>query len=331
MKRIEFIDVAKGVTILSVILGHTIPAGFVRTLIYSFHMPLFFFLSGFFFRPLPRKTLARRKSRQLLFPYFLTCLLLILGSLLLLILKGRAGEIPAQAARLLFASFYASGTDIPAPYVIPQIGAIWFLWALFFAFLILNRLLHLRFAPLLVTLTAVFGIITGKLLWMPLSIQAAMTAVFYLWLGYLAKEKDAVGYFRRHPYFLIPCLPLWLPCAAFGGEIVMAHNEFPCLPLNLVSSLTGILLVLFLCGLLCFGPRKLTDFFIKMGTHTLLILCVHLLELRLLPWYLVRNILTGPLSLPLWPASLILAALKITLAWAAVTIKIKRESHFGGA
>ncbi|CAL1240843.1 acyltransferase family protein [Candidatus Methylocalor cossyra] len=46
--RFDFIDQAKAIGIVLVILGHApgIPAGLV-TWIYSFHMPLFFFLSGF--------------------------------------------------------------------------------------------------------------------------------------------------------------------------------------------------------------------------------------------------------------------------------------------
>ena len=47
--RIEWIDIAKGFGILLVILGHTIAydcSHIVYNSIYSFHMPLFFFLSG---------------------------------------------------------------------------------------------------------------------------------------------------------------------------------------------------------------------------------------------------------------------------------------------
>ena len=44
-KRIEWIDTAKGIGLILVILGHLhIP--FMTTWIYLFHMPLFFFLSG---------------------------------------------------------------------------------------------------------------------------------------------------------------------------------------------------------------------------------------------------------------------------------------------
>ena len=58
MKRIEFIDSLKGFAILLVLWGHSIQylcsgidffQNFIFKIIYSFHMPLFFLISGFFF------------------------------------------------------------------------------------------------------------------------------------------------------------------------------------------------------------------------------------------------------------------------------------------
>ena len=58
MQRIRFFDIAKGIAILAVILGHSaieanvfIPhhtAQLVVAVCFSFHMPLFFILSGYF-------------------------------------------------------------------------------------------------------------------------------------------------------------------------------------------------------------------------------------------------------------------------------------------
>lgn len=47
-KRLDYLDVAKGIGILLVILGHCQLGriGRAHSLIYSFHMPLFFFISG---------------------------------------------------------------------------------------------------------------------------------------------------------------------------------------------------------------------------------------------------------------------------------------------
>lgn len=47
-KRNEAIDVAKGIGIILVVLGHVIPRGFLWNLIYSVHMPLFILCSGLF-------------------------------------------------------------------------------------------------------------------------------------------------------------------------------------------------------------------------------------------------------------------------------------------
>ena len=54
--RIELIDLVKAVTIFLVILGHTTPneaTPLYRRILYSFHMPLFFFLAGLSIRPEP--------------------------------------------------------------------------------------------------------------------------------------------------------------------------------------------------------------------------------------------------------------------------------------
>lgn len=49
-KRMEWIDVAKGLGLVLTILGHLLYSGTWSTLnkfIYSFHMPMYFILSGF--------------------------------------------------------------------------------------------------------------------------------------------------------------------------------------------------------------------------------------------------------------------------------------------
>ena len=48
-KRISWIDMAKGYGTILVIFAH-IHYGGLRTWIYTFHMPLFFFLSGYVFK-----------------------------------------------------------------------------------------------------------------------------------------------------------------------------------------------------------------------------------------------------------------------------------------
>lgn len=46
VKRLDEIDRAKGVLIILTVIGHIWQAGYIHNVIYSFHMPAFFIISG---------------------------------------------------------------------------------------------------------------------------------------------------------------------------------------------------------------------------------------------------------------------------------------------
>ena len=78
--RIELIDLVKAVTIFLVILGHTAAneaTPLYRRVLYSFHMPLFFFLAGLSIRPEPIRgrdgwqTFLRKNILALVVPYLI--------------------------------------------------------------------------------------------------------------------------------------------------------------------------------------------------------------------------------------------------------------------
>ena len=74
-------DIAKGIGIVLVVIGHYIPdnapswyIGFV-SFVYHFHMPLFFMIAGFFYERSIKKIgywrFVRSKFERLMFPYFI--------------------------------------------------------------------------------------------------------------------------------------------------------------------------------------------------------------------------------------------------------------------
>ena len=112
------IDVAKGITILLVVYGHL--QNPINELIYSFHMPAFFFMSGIFAKEMSLKDTIIKKSHRLLIPfliYYLYMVVMKVGRLAL------AGKLNIESFSLLNekAIFYS-------------IGPIWFLVALFYIF-----------------------------------------------------------------------------------------------------------------------------------------------------------------------------------------------------
>ncbi len=72
-KRIDYIDIAKAIGILLVLLGHLIPDGYnsLKSVIYSFHMPLFFILSGMTLKDLNFTIFAKKRFYSVLLPYLL--------------------------------------------------------------------------------------------------------------------------------------------------------------------------------------------------------------------------------------------------------------------
>lgn len=64
--RVEWVDVAKGIGIILVVLGHNQSPDYIIKFIYSFHMPLFFFLSGYLTNPSKyQRTMERHGDRSL--------------------------------------------------------------------------------------------------------------------------------------------------------------------------------------------------------------------------------------------------------------------------
>lgn len=90
--RISYLSTARIIGILLVVLGHSYPFNvpipqsleFLRTVIYSFHMPLFVFLSGFLAARSSRspKDYIAGRAKRLLIPYFVLSLAAFLPKLL---------------------------------------------------------------------------------------------------------------------------------------------------------------------------------------------------------------------------------------------------------
>lgn len=72
MKRVDYIDVLKGIGILLVIIGHhLLEVNPIIAWINSFHMPMFFFVSGYLWKNKQSTIeLVKNKAKSLLYPYF---------------------------------------------------------------------------------------------------------------------------------------------------------------------------------------------------------------------------------------------------------------------
>ena len=70
--RYDYIDIAKGIGILMVVWAHILIFGWTHRMIYAFHMPLFFFLSGMLFQRdkyTSFSVFVAKRAKRLLAPY----------------------------------------------------------------------------------------------------------------------------------------------------------------------------------------------------------------------------------------------------------------------
>ena len=70
-KRIEWIDIAKGIGMILVVYGHTSIPKYISNWIYSFHMPMFFIIAGMLFTPKGTDfyLFLKHKFKGLVIPY----------------------------------------------------------------------------------------------------------------------------------------------------------------------------------------------------------------------------------------------------------------------
>jgi len=164
MKRIIAVDLAKGICIILVVVGHYLPLnspgwyGVLNDLIYSFHMPLFLFASGYIYMETKRDekygTFIFRKIKRLMIPYFSLSLVIVTIKLLSL-------KVAAVQAHISWNSY------LEILYKPSAAAFFWFIWVLFIIFLIIplfktktSRLLFFMasivFESLYITLPPVF-------------------------------------------------------------------------------------------------------------------------------------------------------------------------------
>lgn len=175
-ERITYIDSAKAIAIILVIIGHCywlrdIPK--LGSLIYSFHMPLFFLISGFFIKDIGIAEALKKYSKAYLWPYLIIGIFIIIIGIAKEVFHSESwyGLVPLNITKILWGS--NSETDIIFG-SIPHIGPAWFLLALFWGCISMSLLNYLKSRTEQVSIIAIavcFSICSAKILKMPFSLQ----------------------------------------------------------------------------------------------------------------------------------------------------------------
>lgn len=203
MQRNNAIDIAKGIGIIFVLWGHTYCP--VKPYFYVFHMPLFFLLSGFFFKNDENiKVTLKKKLRSLGIPFFFFFLFQRIGFIVISLIGGT------------FKSDYLLIWNPIFPW--DRIGVLWFLVALFVVtmiFSLINKLsleLYKFSACFILTLTGYLLYVNNIHLPAHLDSSLSMMLFFYLGNRLSAINLNKIGTFKNWIFVGLASLTLYSVC-----------------------------------------------------------------------------------------------------------------------
>lgn len=292
--RLDYFDAAKGLAIIAVILGHC-NLGLVNSFVYSFHLPLFFIISGYFSNPCTTIShFTKKRFKQLIVPYLISSGIIVM--MYTVDSYVHAGYWPSRTAfkNIVIATLYASGGEVRLPWGnIPSIGAIWFLPAIFIAQIIWRYALSKKYPFLLMLVIAFIGYYSSKTIWLPLSIQAGMTCCVFIFVGSFIRSRniDFSSYSRSDAACTLVCLAVWCINVIFFPHFYLVNNHMQGGALNMIGGVCASLLIIKFCPFIQQLSCSLYSFLKWCGIHSLIILCCHNIDMMCCKPYHVCNIL----------------------------------------
>ena len=264
-QRIEYVDIAKGLGILLVVWGHSSKILFNE--IYAFHMPLFFFIAGFFFNStIPFKTFINKKVQSLIIPYFIFYTFTLIFYTALLGITGRIDKLDLE----LILDYVPVDNEISNT-------PLWFFYALFWMSLlyyILRKYVKNDVFILGVTLF-LYGLnefLKGNNIFLPMFTNRSIGELLYMHLGYICYNRFQLNQSLHLTRFrkiirIIICITIFFGLYSLKVEV----NLYPYI-LSPIIAIAGLMIIIYFSQLYNKNCRILT----YLGKHSLCIFALHL-------------------------------------------------------
>lgn len=302
MKRYKYLDIARGIGLLLVIISHS--CGLSSYLI-NYYIPLFFVVSGYIYKEgRGYGENIGRKAKRLLIPYFGYSAVL----LAFYFVMGRTlEETKASAFGILYSRYCLYDTTLYEENVYlftVANGAMWYLTAFFVTslvyHLVIDRCLSSR--KFLTGSLAVLTVITMALsklpVLLPWSIDIACVGAIFMIVGTLFGRKEFFEQKWNHP-LVIGTLAAYLLLSMVNPGINMSTREFG---VHGICSVVLFILIGISGSMLCIWLGKLIQNSLPgralcyIGQNTIILLAFHILGLEIFEMIAQRFIDIAALS-----------------------------------
>lgn len=274
MNKVYFreIDIMKGIGIFLVVLGHlnTLPG--ISKVIYGFHMPLFFFISGFVFNKKSSLVFIKEKFNRILVPYIFFSVLTFL-----LYYIPNYNDSKFKLSDLFIGTLLGVSND----YYLSWNVVLWFLPSLFLINIIFNFAVKysrvLKFIALGVLLLG--GVIFNKDdLYLPFHLGSSILMIPFFASGFFIKANYKNLMSKINMIFKPLIILISFAVISLGVLISFQNIKTPDVRINIIGNplLFYFGAILTIIGVLLGSRYVNSKTLIWLGVNSLSIMCIHL-------------------------------------------------------
>lgn len=294
-ERIKWIDCAKGIAILLVLIGHTIYKPMVRGTIFAFHMPVFFILSAYTISISNSKNEYFQKFKKnfkaLIIPAVCTFLVFRLGMYFVYDFNGfNIEKILHNICNCIVALFWSCGYYYNlGNWHIEPLGALWFMVVLFISkeiFDVLIRKTGKKISGIICVVMTVVGYLLGYFgIWLPFSIDIAFFIMLFLWFGYMLRNQEVNQYIyvKFIASAVVFFVMLIISYKLSNTYLELAVRKYPLFPMCYIIAIIGSMCLIYACNIIdnwkkVSAVNVIYDKICIIGRNSLYLYLIHVLD-----------------------------------------------------
>lgn len=284
-QRNEAIDILKGIGITLVLTAHSLE-GFVSQFAYTFHMPLFFIVTGLFISEYSKSTdmsyglwhwkTTKKDFRRLMIPAIFTIILILIVSSLSYLFPKSYLENPVQL-------IWNEHPEKPIGYIV-MLGNLWFLFALFFAkqyFYWVKQICGEKVLPFICFAVGALIVVIGRYAVLPIGMSTGISVLPFIWVGYYLKHHGGVD--NGIPRWFYLSVLIWAIYVFYGklrvGTMTYSWGYIP----DIIAACGGTLFFYIVSKQISERTRYLRTILSFLGVYSLLLICAPSIETYCFP------------------------------------------------
>ena len=276
-KRIEWIDIAKGIGIILVVIGHISQIEVLNDIIYSFHMPLFFIISGYLYKR--KENFTKGKFKKILIPYLAFS---IISFIYWVFIERKIRGQDISPVKMCANIFLARGGD--DNYIFNVV--LWFLPCLFMTeniFYMLESKLNGKTLGLIVLISSFVGYIYTKItsVRLPFCLDIVFLAIVFFYIGYELKkwiESSITKKVNKNNLImsiqLLVCIAMVIAFSIIEDGANMNNLKIKYYSIFFLTAIIGSYTIYLIANMIVRNGIKV-EFLKFIGKNSLYIMCIH--------------------------------------------------------